>query len=268
MKRPLHTLFFILSVIFICPRLTHAAEFDHNYSAFSATLHSHVENGMVDYQSIKTTPIELNNILKNWGKVSKNEFNTWNEQQQLAFLFNLYNGATIKLIVEHYPVDSIKDIGGFFKGPWDQDIVQLFGEIITLDHLEHQILRKQYDEPRLHLALVCAAKGCPPLRSEAYTAESFDTQLDDQIKQLLKNQLKFKIDQTNKKVYLSPIFKWYGDDFIAKYSPTAGFDDLSTRDKAVINYISKHLPKNEKLFLRTGSYTVKHLSYDWSLNKQ
>ncbi len=268
MEKTLRTILFIIPALFICTSLAQAIEFDHNYAAFNTTLHTYVKDGMVDYQSIKTTPKNLNATLKKWGAITKDEFNSWSEKQQLAFLFNIYNGATIKLIVNNYPIDSIKDIGGFFKGPWDQDIVQLFGEIITLDHLEHKILRKKYNEPRLHMALVCAAKGCPPLRSEAYTAESFDAQLDDQIKELLSNLLKFKINLNSKTVYLSSIFKWYGDDFISKYSPTTGFDDLSKRDRAVANYISKHLPEKEKQFLHAGYYTVEHLYYDWSLNSQ
>ncbi len=74
----------------------------------------------------------------------------------------MYNAATLKLIVDHYPLKSIKDIGSLFKGPWDQPVVRLFGQTITLNNLEHDILRKDYHEPRLHMALVCAAKGCPP----------------------------------------------------------------------------------------------------------
>ncbi len=268
MEKNLRTMLFILPALFICPPLAQAVEFDHNYKTFNTTLHTHVKDGMVDYQNIKTAPKNLNDALKKWGSITKGEFNSWSEKQQLAFLFNVYNGSTIKLIVNNYPVDSIKDIGGFFKGPWDQEIVQLFDEVITLDHLEHQILRKEYDEPRLHLALVCAAKGCPPLRSEAYTAEHFDVQLDDQIQQLLSDKLKFKIDQKNKKAYLSPIFKWYGDDFIAKYSPASGFDNLSKKDSAVANYIYEYLPEKKKQFLHAGNYTVEHLDYDWSLNSK
>lgn len=268
MEKTLRTILFILSALFVSITMAQTTEMDHNYTAFTTILQTHVKDGMVDYQGIKTAPKHLNYTLEKWGAISKNEFNSWNEKQQLAFLFNIYNASTIKLIINHYPVDSIKDIGGFFKGPWDQDVVTLFGKTTTLDNLEHKILRKNYNEPRLHMALVCAAKGCPPLRNEAYTVESFDAQLDDQAKQLLNNQLKFKINRNQKTVYLSAIFKWYGDDFIAKYSPTTGFNNLSKKEKAVTNYISQYLPKKDQQFLQPGHYTVEYLRYDWSLNSQ
>jgi hypothetical protein len=143
----------------------------------------------------------------------------------------------------------------------------LFGNIITLNVLEHGILRKQYIEPRLHMALVCAAKGCPPLRSEAYAAERLNEQLDDQAIRFLGNPAALRIDRGNGVVYLSSIFKWYGDDFRARYAPTAGFAGLNETNRAVANFCARYLSDAGRKFLEAGGYAVKFIDYDWSLNE-
>ena len=156
-----------------------AAEFGHTHAAYDALLKQFVADGRVDYQGLESDSSALDHYLDSIAAISEATFNAWTKPAQLAFLINLYNAATLKLIVDHYPIKSIKNIGSFFKGPWDQPVVRLFGQTITLDNLEHDIIRKDYSEPRIHLALVCAAKGCPPLISEAYVAGRLDDQLDD-----------------------------------------------------------------------------------------
>jgi hypothetical protein len=179
------------------------------------------------------------------GRIQKKDFDSWTSEQRLAFLINLYNASTLRLIRDHYPVKSIKDIGGWFKGPWDQPIVTLFGKQVTLDHLEHDIIRKQFKEPRIHMALVCAAKGCPPLRREAYTADKLESQLADQSRQYLASPTGLIIDKTKGKVFISSIFKWYGSDF-----------------PSVSNFIEKYSGKKLK------GLKIDYLDYDWSLNEQ
>ncbi len=147
---------------------------------FDPILKKHVVDGRVDYRGLKADSQLLETYLQQAGAVPESEFNTWAEKQQLAFLINLYNAATLQLVVDHYPVKSIKKIKHRFKGPWDQPVVPMFGKKISLNTLEHKIIRPTYKEPRVHMALVCAAKGCPILRSEAYTAERLDEQLDNQ----------------------------------------------------------------------------------------
>ncbi|MBW6487244.1 MAG: DUF547 domain-containing protein [Syntrophobacterales bacterium] len=147
-------------------------------------------------------------------------------------------------------------------------MVRLFGNTITLNTLEHGILRKQYNEPRLHMALVCAAKGCPPLRSEAFTGERLNEQLDDQARRFPGNPLAFRIDRRNEVVYFSSIFKWYGDDFRARYAPTTGFIGLNETRRAIANFCSRYLSDADRKYLEAGGYAVKFLDYDWSLNER
>ena len=243
-----------------------AQEFDHAHADYDALLRKHVENGRVDYRALKKSPQALKGYLDSLAEVSERQFKQWSEARQLAFYFNLYNAATLKLIVDHYPVDSIKDIGGWFKGPWDQEVVRLFGETITLDNLEHDIIREEYDEPRLHMALVCAAKGCPNLRSEAYVGEKLDEQLDDQVRRFLASPKGMRVDRRRDRVHVSSIFKWYGEDFVGKYTPRTGFNGLDKTERAVANFCAQYTSKANQAYLKAGDYKIKYLDYDWSLN--
>jgi hypothetical protein len=245
-----------------------AQEFDQTHSLYDGLLKAHVVKGRVDYAALKAESKALDRYLSQLAGVQEKQFRSWDEARQLAFLFNLYNAATLRLILDHYPVPSIKDIGGWFQGPWDQPVVPLFGTPITLNTLEHTILRKQYKEPRLHMALVCAARGCPSLRSEAYTAEHLQEQLDDQAEKLLADPGKFRIERGSNIVYFSSIFKWYGDDFKSRYMPSAGFSGLDETQRAVANFCARYLLEPDRQYLEAGGYAVRFLDYDWSLNEQ
>jgi hypothetical protein len=221
-----------------------ADAFDHNHASYTAILGAHVVNGGVNYKALKASPQALDRYIGSLTAVREHTFKTWSEAQQIAFLSNLYNAATLKLIVDHYPIKSIKEIGSLFKGPWDQPVVTLFGKTITLNRLEHGILRKDYDEPRLHMALVCAAKSCPPLRSEAYTADRLNEQFDDQSKTYLTSPSGLQLDRPRGEIRLSAIFKWYGGDF-----------------PSVTGFVSQY--SGHKV---TG-LKIRYIDYDWSLNE-
>lgn len=222
-----------------------ARDFDHAHARFGRVLQAHVVNGQVDYKAMKANPGDLVAYLDALAAVPEAQFRTWTEPRRIAFLANLYNAATLKLIVDHYPLKSIKDIGSLFKGPWDQPVVRLYGQTITLNNLEHDILRKEYNEPRLHMALVCAAKGCPPLRSEAYVGERLDEQLDDQSRTYLRSPLGLQLDRAKGEARISAIFKWYGGDF-----------------PSVPAFVSKHSGQN------LDGLKIRYLDYDWALNEK
>lgn len=207
-------------------------------------LKQYVKNGVVDYQGLKAKPQRLSDYLVEAGALKESEFNTWAKDQQLAFLINLYNASTLQLILDHYPVESIKKIKKGFKGPWDQPVVPFFGDRITLNTLEHKIIRKRYADPRVHMALVCAAKGCPPLRSEAYIAGRLNEQLDDQSRTYLASPSGFELNRKKGIVHISSIFKWYGKDF--------------TDVRAFVEKYSEQSLSGLK---------IKYVDYDWSLNE-
>lgn len=204
----------------------------------------YVENGRVNYALIREHSDQLDALLSLYKKTDKSTFQGWTKNEQLSYLINLYNLATIQLIVEHYPVKSIKDIGGWFSSPWSIDFITLFGEKVSLDYIEHTLIRKNYKEPRVHFALVCASIGCPILRSEAYTAEKLDQQLDEQTKLYLHNSNGLQLNDEKKKVYISSIFKWYKEDFTS-----------------VKEFIQRFIEKD------LSEYEVDYINYNWNLNE-
>ena len=243
----------------LAARVSAAPMFDHTHGTFDRVLKQNVADGWVNYSALKAAPQPLNAYLDALAAVPEAEFKTWAEKQRLAFLINLYNAATLKLIVDHYPVASIKKIGGFFNfgglgdGPWAQKVVRLFGEVTTLDHVEHEIIRKEYAEARVHFALVCAARGCPPLRAEAWTADRLEAQLDEQGRIFLGQAVKNRVEANARTLYLSPIFKWFAGDFEA----AAG---------SVEKFVTPFLPEAARGALATGGFKISYTDYDWSLN--
>lgn len=230
-----------------------AVSFDQSHAAFDALLKQHVRDGWVDYMALKANPTPLADYLEQLGAVSQAEFDRWSEPDRLAFLINLYNASTLKLVVDHYPVKSVRDIGSFFRSPFKQAVVPLFGQLVPLDTVEHQILRRQYAEPRIHFALVCAARSCPPLRSEAYVGARLDAQLREQGERFLRDPRRNRVDLAGRTLYLSEIFKWFGQDF----EKAAG---------SVQRFVADYLPPEAAAVARRDGFRVRYLPYDWSLN--
>lgn len=217
---------------------------------YANVLGSYVENGLVDYAGLKSNPEDLNQYLKQTSSVSKNVFDSWTESEQLAFLINLYNAQTLDLIIDNYPVKSIKDISKKSGGPWEEPVVNLFGEKTTLNALEHEVIRKNYPEPRVHFALVCAAMGCPVLINEPYEGETLESQLELQTKIFLGDNNKNSINTDKKILMLSPIFDWFKQDFIAKSG-------------SVIEFVNPYFDNQAN-----KKFIIKYSHYDWSLNDQ
>ena len=173
----------------------------------------------------------------------------WDEAQRLAYWLNAYNAFTVQLILENYPVKSIKDLGGevpFVNTVWDRRFFQLGDIDFDLNTIEHEILRQQFDEPRIHFAINCASKSCPKLRNEAYTAERLAFQLEEQTQDFLLDETKNRIGQDT--LFLSKIFDWFGEDF--------------TQQGSLQHFVDQHFAEAV-----SPDATVKFLPYDWSLNE-
>ncbi len=172
----------------------------------------------------------------------------WNEADQLAYWINAYNAFTVKLIIDHYPLKSIKDIGGNYpmiNSSWDIKFFKI-GEVdFDLNTIEHAILRKKFSEPRIHFAINCASFSCPKLRNEAFEAAQLEQQLEEQTIFFINNSDKNLI--TKKANQLSQIFEWFESDFNKNTSISA----LLTK------HHSKFNPKNK----------IEYLEYDWTLNE-
>lgn len=222
--------------------------FDQSHSDFSEVLQKYVSAGSVDYKGLKSDPSGLKSYLAKTSAVSKEEFDTWPRENQLAFLINVYNAETLDLVQENYPVTSIKEIAKDSGGPWEQPVVELWGDKITLNALEHEIIRKNYPEPRIHFALVCAAKGCPVLINEPYVGEKLKSQLDSRTKIFLKDTQKNSIDPGKKVVKLSPLFDWFSEDFVKESG-------------SVIAFVNPYMGGGI-----TPEYKIEYTHYDWTLN--
>ena len=248
-----------------------------DYAAYSRVLAKYVDDsGMVAYGALKTDRGELDAFSKSLGDLSPQVFEKWSEPEKIAFWINAYNALTLKAIVDHYPIEpsfvaslrfpknSIRQISGV----WDKLHFKVMGRDMTLDEIEHSRLRRNFNEPRIHVALVCAAMGCPSLRNEPFTGARLDEQLGDQTSRFLGNQSKFRIDRSDGNVYLSSIFSWFGDDFVRTYGADKNFAGHKDAERAVLNYISGHLKASDAEYLRSGDYDIEYLDYDWTLNEQ
>jgi hypothetical protein len=153
-------------------------------------------------------------------------------------------------------------------GRWKKITYEVMGEAMTLDEIEHRVLRAQFDEPRVHVALVCAALSCPELRNEPFVAARLEEQLESQAKEFMADATKFRIDRGKDTVYLSAIFEWFAEDFIGRYGSGDPEGRRSEETQAVINFVSRYVDEEDAAYLASGDYRVKHLDYDWTLNEQ
>ena len=236
-----------------------------SYQNYGDVLQTYVDDqGLVDYTALQANREQLDQFNQSLGTVAPNTYANWSESEQIAFLINAYNAFTLQSIIDQEPLkDSIRDISGV----WNRRKFTLAGEEKTLDNIEHDILRKDFNEPRIHAALVCAAISCPPLRNEPYLSATLDTQLDNQTVQFATSPHGFSIDSQDQKVYLSSIFKWYGQDFEPTYGTKDKFNG-NAKQRAVLNYLNPVLDSASQNFLEQKDYQVKYLDYDWSLNRQ
>lgn len=258
-----------------------AAKEPFSYKHYAAVLGKYVDkDGMVNYKALHANPQVLDTFIATLGALDNKHYEKWSTSEKIAFWTNAYNALTLKAIIAHYPIkpprlsfkslkypkNSIRQI----PGVWTKLKFTVMGKDMTLNHIEHKILRPQFNEPRIHMALVCAAVSCPPLRGEPYTAEKLSAQLDDQAKRFLKTPSKFRIDRQKGTVHLSMIFtaKWFGGDFSKTYGTDKVFKGYSDSDRAVLNFVSKYLNEKDRAYLREGAYKIKHLKYSWTLNEK
>jgi hypothetical protein len=231
-----------------------AQAFDHTHRRYARTLTRFVGSGRVNYVGLRAEPGELRAYLDDLALVTRTEFDGWTRAEQLALLLNLYNAATLQLVSDHYPVSSVRKIGGLFQSPWKLPVIRLWGQTHTLDWLENEFIRPRYQEPRVHFALVNAAKGCPPLRDEPYVAVRLEAQLDDQGRTFMAQRECNRFDGSKHTLYLSPIFKWYRDDFTASGKPLE-------------QVVSPFCSASDARSMAESKVRIVFTTYDWSLNE-
>ncbi len=234
------------------------AAFDVSHAKWDSFLKAHVTvNGptsTVDYKKAKANFGAASDYLASVSAVRRAEYEAWSANQKMAFLINAYNAFTVKLIVDNYPLKSIKDLGSLFRSPWKKEFFQLFGESQRLDGIEHDLLRKHFKEPRIHVAVACASLGCPQLRNEAWTAEKLEAQFEDSMKLFLSDGVRNRYDAGENRFTISKIFDWYAGDF----KDSAG---------SVPAFLAKYYGKTPEEKKKMEEARLAYSEYDWRLNE-
>lgn len=218
-----------------------------DHAPWTQLLQEHVsDDGQVDYEGFVADSLALNEYLDTLSKNHPNK-KYWSADEQLAYWINAYNAYTVQLIVRNYPVESIKDLGGSLykiNTPWDIKFIEIEGKTYDLNNIEHDIIRGNFEESRIHFAVNCASKSCPPLMNIAFEAGQLDTQLDSIARSFIRGD---QNDITPEKAELSRIFKWFSGDF--------------TEMMTLVDYINQY--SEVKL---NPEATITYKEYDWSLN--
>lgn len=213
---------------------------------FNTLLQKYVDKkGNVDYKSLKVNETMLDGYLNHLNNTTPS--NKWSANKEKAFWINVYNAYTIKIILNNYPLKSITKIKIKGKTAWKTPFVKVGGKTYTLDHVEHEILRKKFKDPRIHVGVNCASGSCPKLGNMAFTEGNVESELERLMKEFINDTTRNKISK--EKIEISEIFNWFKGDF--------------TTGGSIIDYINKYsdIEVNKKA-------KIKYLSYDWSLNEK
>ena len=214
---------------------------------YDELLKKYVADGGVRYAPWKANAKDMaaiNNVVTAIGNSNPRELD---QKEQLAFYINAYNAWTIKLVLDKYPIDSIREHSPLF-GVFTGKHIRVAGERMSLRHLENEIIRKKFKDPRIHFAINCGSKSCPPLSAKSFDGEKLNQQLNAQTKAFTLSSLGVQTSPDGKKAKVSSIYKWYDDDF-----KQAG----GTRE-----FINKVRPDD-----LPADAKVEYQKYDWSLNE-
>jgi hypothetical protein len=219
------------------------------HNGYAVLLQEYVVGAGVDYSGWVANGDDVRSLRQYVTELTTLDPASLTRDEQLAYWLNLYNAVTLRLILENYPLDSIKDLGGFLKkSPWEKELVTVAGRDLSLNDMENKIIRPTFQDPRIHFALNCASVGCPPLNAGAYLPATLSEQLDAACRRALNADQWVRVEDNQ--VYLTKIFEWYADDFK---------QDGGT----VLEFISRYRDTD----LVKGEIDIKIMDYDWSLNE-
>ena len=259
---PLRTKFFkfyFVLMVFLLSIHSPAQAKNFEFSDWDILLGKYVKADLIDgislnsvsYGKLRLDPV-FNKLDKSLSLFSPSKLTT--DQEKLAFWINVYNIFAVKIVINNYPLKSIKDVGGFFKSVWKVKAGTVGGKKYSLDEIEHGILRKMGD-PRIHTAIVCASISCPNLTKKSYSSENLNKQLDMQMKDFLANPnkgMRININEQPGKIFLSQIFNWFAQDF-----KSSG---------GVRNFISLYVSKENRNVIKNPQYSISYMDYNWAIN--
>lgn len=228
-----------------------------DHSAWDAFLKKYtIKTGeLVRIKYSAVTPADQQSLNTYLNQLSQQAVANLNRQEQKAFWINTYNSLTIKTVLDAYPVSSIKKIklgGVFASGPWDEKLITIEGAKLSLNDIEHRILRPTWKDPRVHYAVNCASIGCPNLQQQAFTASNIDSLLNKGARDYINSARGVSVSGDNIKA--SSIYKWFKEDF-------------GHNDAQIIVHWMKYARPELKSALE-GKHHINKYRYDWSLNKE
>ena len=234
-----------------------------DYGLLAQVLEEHVDElGMVDYAAIKAAPATLDAFLDQCAEYGpdKNAAMFTSEEEALAYWINAYNAYTLKAVADAYPVDSIMDIGEGDGAVFDEELCICGSEKLSLNEIESGIVRKRFNEPRIHFAFNCASLGCPPLPREPFLPETLDEQLEAATRGFLSRAWYCRVSEDGRTVRVSSILDWYGEDFL-KWLKSEG------RKEEIGEYLALYAPEQVGEALEGGA-AIEYIEYDWRLTDQ
>ena len=231
---------------------------------FDAILKKYVQGDHFDYAALHENAEDMArfNAFLNWQ--AEADASKMSKEEKIAFYINAYNACCIKSILDHYPVGSPKEVKDFFKIKYT-----VAGEEMTTEDIEYQRLIADHKDMRGHFAVVCADRGCLPLKPGAYQAATLDQDLDAAAKRFVADSRQFKIDHDKKTVEISMIFspEWYGKKFFDDpQRPIKGGDPETGTGSEI--YLQPWLSPEAKDLLASGDYKVKYIEWEWTLNEK
>ncbi len=240
-----------------------STSFDPGYKIYATVLAKSVNGEAIDYKQLKENRLSLDTVVAQFSALSSEAYARMTTSESMTFWINAYNAITLRSIIDAYPVQSIRDI----KGVWKEKQWNVAGRIVTLDEIEHSILRPDYKDPRVHFAVNCASVGCPPLLPVPFKPEQLDSQLHEVSAQFVNHLTRNKIDINRATISTTQIFEWFGDDFIALYGGDQQFSYLEKKDAAIMNFIYTYANEtNANLLSSYEKWSLEYYDYDWSLN--
>lgn len=235
-------------------------------------------DGKVDYATLRRKRLEFRKLLDEFDQLDPKEYESWPESDKIAFWINTYNIQMLNIIVENYPIQASRFLSLIYgpysirhiKDIWTDYKFMVMDEEFTLREIQQRFFRKQFDEPRVFLALTNASVSSPALRNEPYYGYNLEEQLQDQTKRFLSGPYGFKIDRDRKTVYLSALFQstWYGKEFVGKFGTDKKFKAQEPATRAVLNFITNYISVQDTSFLEVENYSIKYIKYDWTINEK
>jgi len=249
---------FLFFLIALLPAVTMYADQEVGTLAdYDAILKKYVKGDYFQYGKLKENKQDLARFDRYLRWQANADVKKMSRADQIAFYINAYNSCCIKAILDHYPVHTPKDVDGFF----DKLKFEVAGEKLTISEIEYDRLIANYKDMRAHFAVVCADRGCLPLKASAYTGSSLDKDLESAAKRFVTDERHFKVDKVSGEIQISKIFEWYGPKFLNDPERPVASDNPEL-------YLTHWVDKDVRGILESGKYNLKIIEWNWTLNEK